>query len=54
MTFAAVYQVCLDLGYWDVGVYNESLHVIVGPGAEEGLSWLFRDMGALDGLGCVK
>ena len=44
------WQACLDLGYWNPDVYNESEHVIVGPGAEEGLSWLFGDMGGLDGM----
>ena len=48
------WQACLDLGYWNPDVYNESEHVIVGPGAEEGLSWLFADMGGLDGVGCVR
>ncbi len=27
------WQVCLDLGYWNPAVYNESIHVEVGPGA---------------------
>ena len=27
------WQACLDLGYWNPDVYNESEHVIVGPGA---------------------
>ena len=31
-------------------VYNESEHVIVGPGAEEGLSWLYEDMGSLSSV----
>ena len=48
------WQACLDLGYWNSDVYNESEHVIVGPGAEEGLSWLFADMGGLDSVGCVR
>ena len=48
------WQCCLDLGYWNPAVYNESFHVEVGPGAEEGLSWLFKDTGGLDPIACVK
>jgi hypothetical protein len=48
------WQCCLDLGYWNPAVYNESFHVEVGPGATEGLSWLFKDTGGLDPIACVK
>ena len=48
------WQVCLDLGYWNPAVYNESIHVEVGPGAAEGLAWLFQDTGGLSAVECVK
>ena len=48
------WQVCLDLGYWNPAVYNESIHVEVGPGALEGLTWLFQDTGGLCEVECVK
>ena len=48
------YQICIDLGYWQPSVYNESRHVTVGPGAEKGLKWLFSSTGTLDGKGCIN
>ena len=30
-------------GYWDRRVYDESVHVHLGPGALRGLSWLFAE-----------
>jgi hypothetical protein len=48
------YQVCIDLGYWRPGVYSESDHVIVGPGARRGLAWLFEEPGELDAEGCLR
>eukprot|EP00668_Euglena_longa_P033794 GGOE01043427.1.p2 GENE.GGOE01043427.1~~GGOE01043427.1.p2 ORF type:complete len:365 (+),score=46.71 GGOE01043427.1:478-1572(+) len=35
------YQICVDLGYWNVEVYNEHHHTVLGPGARRGLRWLF-------------
>ena len=48
------WQTCLDLGYWNPDVYNEFEHVHVGPGAEMGLFWLFKDMGSLDRVSALK
>ena len=47
------WQVCLDLGYWMPGLYNESLHVKVGPGAEKGLRWIFSSTGGLSDTACI-
>ena len=48
------WQVCLDLGYWNSRVYNESCHVTIGPGALKGLGWLVASPGGLDNLGCLE
>ena len=47
------FQACIDLGYWNCAIYNESQHTFVGPGAKEGLSWLFKDLGACTEVGAL-
>lgn len=32
---------CIDMGYYDPILYNESEHVVLGPGAFKGLDRLF-------------
>ncbi|MFH1010524.1 MAG: nucleotide kinase domain-containing protein [bacterium] len=36
------YQICVDIGYWNSKLYNESEHVVCGPGCLRGLSRIFR------------
>ncbi len=48
------YQICVDLGYWDRNIYDESHHVVIGPGAEKGLGWLFSSTGGLSDLDCLR
>jgi hypothetical protein len=42
------YQICVDIGYWDHRVYDESLHTYLGPGAAKGLQWLFTGLGEVN------
>ena len=37
------YQICVDIGYYDRQLYDECEHFVVGPGAVNGLWWLFGD-----------
>ena len=35
------YQICVDIGYWDKDLYDESTHVVCGPGCKRGLDRIF-------------
>jgi hypothetical protein len=37
------YQIAVDLGYARLDLYNESAHVVAGPGCKRGLDRLFID-----------
>jgi len=36
------YQICVDIGYYDKKIYDESSHVVCGPGCINGLNRLFN------------
>lgn len=48
------YQIAVDLGYWNSEYYDESIHVVAGPGCRAGINWIFTNRHNMTYEECIE